>query len=144
MTLNPAIVCFYSYRFTRFRRYRLFLLLSFCKVLNSRTGSLLNLITGFFIIPHMRPYFHKDISPFPTLIHFRETYPFKNEYSRGALLREGGQAGCVHYQGEALTHAGLFGASGLIIDRHPCFRKGACHVALAACLITTNLTNRFC
>ena len=47
MTLNPAIVCFYSHRFTKFRRYRLFLLLSFYKVLTSRTGSLLNLITVF-------------------------------------------------------------------------------------------------
>ena len=55
MTLNPAIVCFYFYRFTRFRHYRLFLLLSFYKVLNSRTGSLLDLITGFFIIPQVSP-----------------------------------------------------------------------------------------
>ena len=47
MTLNPAIVCSYSYRFTKFRRYRLFLLLSFYKVLTSRMGSLLNLITVF-------------------------------------------------------------------------------------------------
>ena len=53
MTLNPAIVCFYSYHFTKFRRYRLFLLLSFYKVLTSRTGSLLNLIMGFSIMPHM-------------------------------------------------------------------------------------------
>ena len=51
MTLNPAIVCFYSYRFTNFRRYRLLLLLSFYKGFDFKDGLPLKPDYGVFYHP---------------------------------------------------------------------------------------------
>ena len=51
MTLNPAIVCLYSYRFTNFRRYRLFLLLSFHKGFDFKDGLPLKPDYGVFYHP---------------------------------------------------------------------------------------------
>ena len=55
MTLNPAIVGFLLLSFYKVSPLSFIFTLIVLQGFDLRTGSLLNLITGFFIIPHIAP-----------------------------------------------------------------------------------------